>query len=640
MIIQITLSLWLFFLLPHSSLCHPAIRAHSYDLSFRLPLPDDKFNAAMVLHFSILAPISNFTLDISPTLTDFQNVTLVTLSNPPLPMQKPIIETSNTSMRFLIPQYTLPVSEYILTIASYTGQITTTAKQGIFRPTENSPLILTHLQPAFARTVFPCFDHPSSKAVFRVSLLHPTTSVSVSNTITSDVQLVDPHWQRTVFASSPLLPTYLLAFAILPDSYHQISRQTSFGVTIRVHSNSLDKTRPVLDAAVLSFEALAALIQIELPLNKIDIIITPNYEGMMENWALVIMSEKYTEETNRAQLIYAIAHELAHHWIGNRVTVNNWQHICLQEDLTDVLAMKVVEKIVSRQEYEALRLSQYVEIQLAEQFISPNHSLMMPQEIDQHIMNTHCYLKGVTMLESIESLVGESFFLSVLRNIVATRQWFDLDVFAEYFTDVIIENTQLKEIILFWFNQPGFPSVYVNESRPIASITQSVPLWPLPLHSHQYLPLVLFSQTVSFPLPYHPFIVNANFSSFYRVNYDPSTWNAIFDHMALDLEQFTPTGRAQLVNDFCYFAAHNEVPNADRIRSKVFDIVYSAPASFELCDFSLYWCLNSTPSPTSSALLPSLLRSLAVQFSSFVGSHTPDSSYACRSGHMMSSTYS
>lgn len=50
--------------------------------------------------------------------------------------------------------------------------------------------------------------------------------------------------------------------------------------------------------------------------------------------------------------------------------------------------------------------------------------------------------------------------------------------------------------------------------------------------------------------------------------------------MALDLEQFTPTGRAQLVNDFCYFAAHNEVPNADRIRSKVFDIV-SLRAYFE-----------------------------------------------------------
>ena len=64
-------------------------------------------------------------------------------------------------------------------------------------------------------------------------------------------------------------------------------------------------------------------------------------------------------------------------------------------------------------------------------------------------MNTHCYLKGVTMLESIESLVGESFFLSVIRNIVATRQWFDLDVFAEYFTDVIIENTQLKEVRKF-----------------------------------------------------------------------------------------------------------------------------------------------------------------------------------------------
>lgn len=57
---------------------------------------------------------------------------------------------------------------------------------------------------------------------------------------------------------------------------------------------------------------------------------------MMENWALVIMSEKYTEETNRAQLIYAIAHELAHHWIGNRATVNNWQHICLQVSMNYV----------------------------------------------------------------------------------------------------------------------------------------------------------------------------------------------------------------------------------------------------------------------------------------------------------------
>ncbi|VDM63301.1 unnamed protein product [Angiostrongylus costaricensis] len=120
----------------------------------------------------------------------------------------------------------------------------------------------------------------------------------------------------------------------LPGVYDntRISRQTSFGVAVRVHATSHAASRRVLDVAVAAFELLASMMEIPLPLNKVDFIIVPNYDGGMENWGHVLLSENLASSGDDAHLSYVVAHELAHHWIGGKSTVNSWRWICLQDN--------------------------------------------------------------------------------------------------------------------------------------------------------------------------------------------------------------------------------------------------------------------------------------------------------------------
>ncbi|KHJ93159.1 hypothetical protein OESDEN_06932 [Oesophagostomum dentatum] len=112
----------------------------------------------------------------------------------------------------------LPPGEFLLTVGEYNGRLSN-ASTGVIQ--RNLTLFTTHLQPNFARELLPCVDHPSVKAAFRLTIIHPTNTVAESNTIANDVHVVDPQWQKTVFAPTPLLPAYLIAFSIMPEAYKQ-----------------------------------------------------------------------------------------------------------------------------------------------------------------------------------------------------------------------------------------------------------------------------------------------------------------------------------------------------------------------------------------------------------------------------------
>uniref|UniRef100_A0A8R1IHY9 Peptidase_M1 domain-containing protein n=2 Tax=Caenorhabditis japonica TaxID=281687 RepID=A0A8R1IHY9_CAEJA len=143
----------------------------------------------------------------------------------------------------------------------------------------------------------------------------------------------------------------------------QLSRQTSFGVTVRVNGDSRAIVLRVLDCALASFEILAGLIDVPLPLNKIDFILVPEYDGGMENWGHITISQSLATTGDDAHLIYLIAHEIAHHWIGNRATIDSWNYICLQEDIADWLAIKAVKALLTDEiRLQRFQLAQYVEI--------------------------------------------------------------------------------------------------------------------------------------------------------------------------------------------------------------------------------------------------------------------------------------
>ncbi|VDM72242.1 unnamed protein product [Strongylus vulgaris] len=136
-------------------------------------------------------------------------------------------------------------------------------------------------------------------------------------------------------------------------------------------------------------------------------------------------------------------------------------------------------------------------------------------------------------------------------------------------------SSKLK-VYQYWFLTGGFPALAVSSSSLGLELQQLSPSpWPLRLSSKHSLPPFLFAQTLTTAPTNSEVLVNLNFTSFFRVNYDPVTWVNIFSQIDENPAQFSAVGRAQLVTDFCYFYAHDQVDRGTAIREIVTDMVCS-----------------------------------------------------------------
>ncbi|ETN75887.1 peptidase family M1 [Necator americanus] len=201
----------------------PHIRPLSYDLTVKIPVLEhfQGFTSSVVIHFNLTATTSNITLH-SKNLYAMRNVSLISSLNAFEPQLKSIrFHTDTVEFTFNEQMF---AGQYLLTIGEYNGRLSN-ASTGVIQ--RNLTLFSTHLQPYFARELLPCVDHPSVKAAFRITVVHRSNTIAESNNIANDVFVVDAEWQKTVFAPTPLLPAYLIAFSVMPDTYKEVKIRSS-----------------------------------------------------------------------------------------------------------------------------------------------------------------------------------------------------------------------------------------------------------------------------------------------------------------------------------------------------------------------------------------------------------------------------
>ncbi|KAI8547792.1 hypothetical protein RHMOL_Rhmol07G0223600 [Rhododendron molle] len=235
----------------------------------------------------------------------------------------------------------LPCGVGVLCIA-FEGTLNDKMK-GFYRSTyehngEKKNMAVTQFEPADARRCFPCWDEPACKATFRITLEVPTELVALSNMPIVEEKR-DGIIKTVHYEESPIMSTYLVAVVI--GLFDYVEDQTSDGIKVRVYCQvgKENQGKFALDVAVKTLDFYKKYFAEPYSLPKLDMIAIPDFAaGAMENYGLVtyretalLYDDKHSAASNKQRVATVVAHELAHQWFGNLVTMEWWTHLWLNE---------------------------------------------------------------------------------------------------------------------------------------------------------------------------------------------------------------------------------------------------------------------------------------------------------------------
>lgn len=336
---------------------------------------------------------------------------------------------------------------------------------------------LTQFEPMYARHVFPCFDEPKFKATFRVRILHASHLTALSNTeVFRQEPDYEPGFTLTEFAQTPPVSSYLVAFSV--GSYDHIESSINDGkllVRVFVEKGQASKAQVGLEATGKSLSFLEQYTSIPYPLSKVDLLAADNYDmGAMENWGLVTFKNDmlyydpvYTSQWRETIVVKTVAHEIAHQWFGNLVTLNWWSELWLNEAFAEFFAYKTSQAIRPDLDYDHFFLKSCLTPAFAED--SDHDAEPMQREglisLDQVLSNFSgiTYNKGASILRMLESLLGPEQWQKIIQKYLKAHQYSNVKpvdfIDAVQHLDTLVP---IEEFFRSWFKQPGFPLVSVN----------------------------------------------------------------------------------------------------------------------------------------------------------------------------------
>ncbi|NXL93358.1 ERAP1 aminopeptidase, partial [Alectura lathami] len=328
-------------------------------------------------------------------------------------------------------QLALLATEPLLAGHNYTVRIQysanlSTSFHGFYRSTyrtqeeELRVLASTQFEPTAARMAFPCFDEPAFKAKFSVKIRREPNHLALSNmplveSVNITSWLVEDHFDTSVKMS-----TYLVAFIV--SDFKSISKITSHGVKISVYTapEKIKQADYALDAAVKLLDFYEDYFSIPYPLPKQDLVAVPDFQsGAMENWGLTTYRESallYDPEkssaSSRLWITMIIAHELAHQWFGNLVTMEWWNDLWLNEGFAKFMEFVSVNITHPELRVEDHFLSKCFDVMEVDA-LNSSHPVSTPVEDPAQILEMFddvSYEKGACILNMLREYLTADVF--------------------------------------------------------------------------------------------------------------------------------------------------------------------------------------------------------------------------------------
>ncbi len=453
-------------------------------------------------------------------------------------------------------------------------------------------VLATQFESHFAREAFPSIDEPEAKATFDLAIKFDQVEgdLVISNMPEANVQLRQDTGVWT-FETTPRMSSYLLAFALgdLQAKKGQTKNGTEVGIfATKAHKpSSLDFA---LDIAVRVIDFYEDYYGVAYPIPHSYHLALPDFSaGAMENWGLVtyreiylIVDENSTAET-RQQVALVIAHELAHQWFGNLVTMKWWDDLWLNESFANMMEYVSIDAIEPTwnifEDFQTTGVPLALKRDATDGVQSVHVAVNHPDEINTLFDPAIVYAKGSRLMHMLRRWLGDKDFAAGLkayfekhqyRNTIGRDLWNALSASSD------------KDVASFmdaWLEQPGYPLVtaQVLDDNLILSQKQFFigdyeeknRLWQIPLNSNwSGLPDTLSQASLTIP-NYSALAaqnegalrLNTGNTAHYITNYQ----GQLLDGILNDFAELDKTSKLQVLQERRLLAESGEISYADLV---------------------------------------------------------------------------
>ncbi|XP_071808617.1 aminopeptidase A-like [Asterias amurensis] len=465
---------------------------------------------------------------------------------------------------------------------------------------ETRNMTSSKFEPTSARKAFPCFDEPNLKAEYTTTLVHPPApylALSNMNVNMTTNYTLDPTLMQTTFERSVMMSTYLACFVVCDFAYKEIILDSGLPFRVYAPPDQIDQVDYSLSVGANVTEYFEKYFDLAYPLPKLDMIAIPDFvSGAMEHWGLItyrevnlLYSETDSAESNKQRVAEVVAHELAHQWFGNIVTMDWWDDLWLNEGFASYVEYLGVDYVhPDWQKMNQFLNQDFIYVMGNDQIVS-SHPIIVPvnhpDEINE-IFDSIPYSKGASVLRMLNEIVTEDVFKAgvasylkkyAYQNAVSDDLWAEITEACKNASMDI----NVKKIMDTWTLQMGFPVVTMTKRNNGGSwMVDADQTWFLvdpqaDKSKDEYGSVFNYTWNIRFnylfesnpstflesPMEFGGvsfpwvgavtdwYIANPGKFGYYRVNYDTENWKALSEQLMDDHQVMDIRDRAGLLDD-------------------------------------------------------------------------------------------